>query len=226
MVVGAKQKLAVAWSSGKDSAWALSGLQQDERFEVAALLTTLSEEDGSIGIHGTSRDVLHAQLAAIGLPLYEVWLPRPCPNEVYEQRLRECAWLLLANDITALAFGDLQLVDIRQYREALFADSGLDLLFPLWQRSTRDLAGEMLAGGLQAVVCCVQHALLPASLLGRPYDAEFLAELPEGVDPYGENGEFHTIVTAAPCMSVKLDLVPGDIRRDEVHSWLEFQPVE
>ncbi|MCB1217016.1 adenine nucleotide alpha hydrolase [bacterium] len=226
MVDGAKQKLAVAWSSGKDSAWALTKLLRDERYEVVALLTTLSEEDGSIGIHGTSRDVLHAQLAAIGLPLYEVSLPWPCPNEVYEQRLRDCAYLLMTNDITALAFGDLHLADVRQYREELFADSGLELLFPLWQRSTRELAGEMLAGGLQAVVCCVQHALLPASLLGRPYDADFLAELPEGVDPCGENGEFHTIVTAAPCMSVSLDLLPGEIRRDELHSWLEFQPAE
>ena len=167
MVDGAKQKLAVAWSSGKDSAWALTKLLRDERYEVVALLTTLSEEDGSIGIHGTSRDVLHAQLAAIGLPLYEVSLPWPCPNEVYEQRLRDCAYLLMTNDITALAFGDLHLADVRQYREELFADSGLELLFPLWQRSTRELAGEMLAGGLQAVVCCVQHALLPASLTRR-----------------------------------------------------------
>ncbi|MCB1185917.1 ATP-binding protein [bacterium] len=226
MVDGARQKVAVAWSSGKDSAWLLSELMQDERYEVAALLTTVREGDGSVGIHGTSRDVLYAQVAAIGLPLYEVSLPWPCPNEDYEQRLRDCAYLLLGNDITALAFGDLQLADIREYREKLFADTGLDLLFPLWQRDTGELAQEMIAGGLQAVVCCVQHDRLPAELLGRRFDAELLSALPEDVDHCGESGEFHTIVTSCPAMSVELELERCEMHADDQHSWLDFSEVE
>ncbi|MCB1221620.1 MAG: ATP-binding protein [Planctomycetales bacterium] len=226
MVDGARQKVAVAWSSGKDSAWLLSELMRDERYEVAAIMTTVREDDGSIGIHGTSREVLYAQVAAIGLPLYEVNLPWPCPNEDYEQRMRECAYLLLGNDITALAFGDLHLADIREYREKLFAETGLDLLFPLWQRDTGELAQEMIAGGLQAVVCCVQHDRLPAELLGRRFDAELLSALPEDVDHCGESGEFHTIVTACPAMSVELELERCEMHADDQHSWLDFSEVE
>ena len=219
---GDSQRVAVAWSSGKDCAWALCELLQREDVEVAALLTTVREEDGAVAIHECSREVLHAQAALCGLPLYEVELPWPCPNAEYEKRMRDAAYLLLANEITGLAFGDLHLADIRRYREALFADTGLELLFPLWQRDTARLARQMTAGGLQSRICCVQRGVLPADLLGRPFDAEFLDSLPKGVDPCGENGEFHTIVTACPAMQDRLELKAAGLHEDEHHQWLEY----
>lgn len=220
--VKGKQRIAVAWSSGKDSAWMLSGLLRDADLEVAALLTTVREDDRSIAIHETPGALLQAQVDAIGLPLYEISLPWPCPNAEYEKRLTDAAFRLLADGITGLAFGDLFLEDIREYRERLFAPTGLDLLFPLWGLDTARLAQDMLSGGIEATVCSVMNDALAEKFLGRNFDDGFLQDLPPGVDPCGENGEFHTIVTNAPCFATPISLKLGEMESDAHHTWLRM----
>ena len=217
------QRVALAWSSGKDSAWLLCELLQRDDIEVAALLTTVRESDGAVGIHETHREILRAQAGACNLPLYEVELPWPCPNAEYEWRLRDTSYILMTHGITALAFGDLFLADIRAYREQLFGETGMELLFPLWQRDTALLASEMLAGGLRARICCISRGRLDPQLLGAEYDDAFLAALPPGVDPCGENGEFHSIVTDCPAFAAALRIATCGSGEDEFHHWLQYR---
>lgn len=211
----ARQRVAVSWSSGKDSAWALYRLQRVPAIELAALVTTVAQDSGRVAMHGTRRELLAAQAAAIGLPLIEVPLPNPCSNADYEHAMREALAALRERGVTHLAFGDLFLSDIRRYREKLLAGSGVAPLFPLWGKPTRALADEMLAGGLRAIVSCVELARLPADLVGQPFDAAFLAALPPGVDPCGENGEFHTCLIGGPPLRYPLAVsVAGSVRRE------------
>lgn len=208
------KRVALAWSSGKDSAWSLHRLRQDPAVEPAALLTTVGAEDGAVTMHGVPRDLLRAQIEATGLPSIEVEIPWPCPNGEYESRMGRAVERLRADGIEAVAFGDLFLEDIRRYREAQMAASGVALLFPLWREDTRALAEEMIAGGLEAIVTCVDTRQLDGRFAGRPFDRAFLADLPAGVDPCGENGEFHSFVVAGPMLSGRIDAVPGPACED------------
>lgn len=189
----------LSWSSGKDAAWALWTLRQ-RGVEVIGLVTTLDQATGCVGAHGVPRVVVEAQARAAGLPLQAVELPWPAPNAVYEAAVR--AALARAHDggATHVAFGDLFLADVRAYRERLVEGTGLEPLFPLWDPpgGTAALAREMIAGGLEATVVSVDAGRLGASFAGRPYDAALLSALPDGVDPCGERGEFHTVCTAGP----------------------------
>jgi uncharacterized protein (TIGR00290 family) len=208
-------QVAVSWSSGKDSAHALYTLQREAEVEVVGLLTTVAQDSGRVAMHGTRRELLAAQAAAIGLPLIEVPLPYPCSNADYERAMRRALAALRERGVTHLAFGDLFLSDIRRYRETLLAGSGVAPLFPLWGKPTRALVGEMLASGLRAIVSCVELARLSADFVGRPFDAAFLAALPEGIDPCGENGEFHTCVIGGPPLRCPLSVsVTGTVKRE------------
>jgi uncharacterized protein (TIGR00290 family) len=208
-------RVLVSWSSGKDCAWSLHLLRQQPGIEIVGLLTTINAEFDRVAMHGTRRSVLEAQAAAAGLPLWAIPLPWPCSNEIYEERMAEACHRAIEENVDAIAFGDLFLRDIRAYREKQLKDTGLEPLFPLWEIPTAELAQQMIAGGLRAKVVCVDSRQLDASFAGRDFDAELLRDLPAGVDPCGENGEFHSCVYDGPVFSRPIALEAGEaVNRD------------
>jgi uncharacterized protein (TIGR00290 family) len=215
-------KILLSWSSGKDSAWSLHVLNQRYPGATAALLTTINEAMDRVAMHGVRRDVVEAQARAAGLPLRTVAIPHPCSNEIYEERMRTAVAAAVADGFTHAAFGDLFLQDIRRYREAQLADSGLEPLFPLWEIPTSDLAREMIAGGLRARLSCVDTRVLDSSFAGRDFDFALLRDLPETVDPCGENGEFHTCAYAGPMFAAPLTLANGREEYREPFVWTDL----
>jgi uncharacterized protein (TIGR00290 family) len=191
-------RILVAWSSGKDSAWCLHALRREGAAEIAGLLTAVNGAFGRAAMHGVRRDLVRAQAEAAGLPLREVPLPHPCPEAAYAAAMAAAMREARAEGITHVAFGDLCLADVRRYREERLRGTGIAPLFPLWGRDTGALAREMIAGGLRARITCLDPRKLPASFAGRAFDAALLADLPAGVDPCGENGEFHTFAHDGP----------------------------
>jgi uncharacterized protein (TIGR00290 family) len=210
------RQVVISWSGGKDSAWTLQVLRQrPQEFTVVGLLTTVNLQFRRVAIHGVRRELLHAQAKAVGLPLWTVPLPFPCRNEDYERGMIRAIRFLAAIGVDVLAFGDLFLQDIRQYREQRFSDAGLDLMFPLWERPTTVLAHEMIASGMKAKIVCVDPKQVPSDVAGREYDESLLTELPAGVDPCAENGEFHTFVYAGPMFREPLSVTTGEfVQRD------------
>jgi len=205
-------KILVSWSSGKDSAWMLHTLQQQHPGHVAGLLTTVNDAFDRVAMHAVRRTLLEAQAEAAGLPLHAVGLPWPCPNEEYERRMGEAVKRFVSDGFTHVAFGDLFLEDVRSYRESRLANTGLRPLFPLWKiKPTADLAREMIAGGLRAVLTCVDPRKLPGSFAGRSFDLKLLADLPPEVDPCGENGEFHSFVWDGPMFRHPIAARVGDV---------------
>jgi len=192
---------------------------------VHALLTTVNETVNRVAMHAVRRDVLEAQARAAGLPLVVVPIPHPCPNEVYEARMRIAVADAVAAGFTHAAFGDLFLEDVRRYRVERLAGTGLEPLFPVWGIPTRALAEEMIAAGLRARIACVDTRTLDASFVGREFDRGLLADLPPGIDPCGENGEFHTCVYAGPMFSEPLALEPGEVVVREPFVWRDLQLV-
>ena len=215
----------LSWSGGKDAAWALHTLRQRGEVKVVGLLTTLTEGYDRISMQGIRRDVLHAQARAAGLPVIEAWIPQAADNATYVASFAEA--LHAARDrwpgIAHIAFGDLFLADIRAWREALCADLGWTPLFPLFGSDTAALARAMIDGGLRANLCCVDAQQLNASFAGRAFDAALLADLPATVDPCGENGEFHTCVSAGPMFAAPIALQRGDtVLRDGRFAYADF----
>ena len=204
-------KILVSWSSGKDSAWMLHVLRAERIGVPAALLTTVNEAADRVAMHGVRTALLRLQAEAAGLPLITVPIPSPCPNEVYEERMAAACRAAVASGFTHVAFGDLFLEDVRRYREERLASSGLSPLFPLWNRPTPTLARDMIAGGLEARLTCVDPRAVPAALAGRAFDASLLADLPSDADPCGERGEFHTCVTAGPMFRQPIHAVAGTV---------------
>lgn len=191
-------KIALSWSGGKDSAWALHLLRQQAEYEVVALVTTLNSHFNRVAIHGFREELLDAQAASIGLPLWKIPLPWPCTNEDYEARMRAVCDRATAEELVGFAFGDLFLEEIRAYREKMLAPTGLKPIFPVWGIPTDGLARTMIAGGLRARLTCVDLKHLDARFAGRDFDDSLLRDLPASVDPCGERGEFHTFVYDAP----------------------------
>ena len=205
----------LSWSSGKDSAWCLYVLRQRGDMTVEALMTTCNREAQRVAMHGVRQSLVEAQANALGLPLLAVPLPHPCSNESYEAAMTEMWTRAHREQVTHIAFGDLFLEDIRRYRETQLLPTGLVPLFPIWGLDTRALAEEMIAEGLQAVVTCVDERRLPAAFAGRLFDRSFLHDLPEGVDPCGERGEFHTFTFGGPMLRAPLAIEVGErIKRD------------
>ncbi len=204
-------KILVSWSSGKDSAWMLHVIRSQGLGEPGALLTTINQSASRVAMHAVRTEVLEAQADAAGLPLMTVPIPHPCPNEVYEAQMSAAIAKAKAEGFTHVAFGDLFLDDIRRYREERMKGTGLTPMFPLWLRPTDALAREMLGGGLEAFLTCVDPRILPASFAGRRFDAALLADLPPGIDPCGERGEFHTCTVAGPMFSRRIDVAPGAV---------------
>jgi uncharacterized protein (TIGR00290 family) len=204
-------RVAVSWSSGKDSAWSLHLLRQNPGVEVVALFTTLNQQFDRVAMHAVRRELLEQQAKSLGLPLWTVPLPWPCSNEEYEARMRDLCARAIAEHVDAMAFGDLFLADIRAYREKQLAGTGLQPLFPVWQIPTAELGRTMIASGLRAKITCVDPKVLPAEFAGRDFDSQFLADLPPNIDPCGENGEFHSFVYDGPGFRKPVDVSVGEI---------------
>jgi uncharacterized protein (TIGR00290 family) len=202
-------KVLLSWSSGKDSAWALHVLRSDPRVHVAALLTTFNAAVDRVAMHAVRRQLVEAQVEAAALPLVRVPIPSPCPNEIYEERMREAVSRAVADGFTHVAFGDLFLEDVRRYREERLAGTGLQPIFPLWGRPTPALAREMIAGGLEAILTCVDPRVLDRAFAGRRYTSALLDDLPSTIDPCGERGEFHSFCCAGPMFSAPIPVETG-----------------
>lgn len=206
--------VALSWSGGKDSALALRALR-DAGTDPVALLTTFTEDHNRISMHAVRRELARAQAEAAGIPLVEVDIPAACPNEVYEERMARALRTPPLDQASAMAFADLFLADIRAYREERLTGAGRSAVFPLWERDTSELAREFIEAGFEGVLVCVDPTQLDPSFVGRPFDEVLLADLPAGVDPCGENGEFHTFVHAGPIFGHPIEVALGEaVMRD------------
>ncbi len=205
-------KTLLSWSTGKDSAWSLHLLKQDPDIKLTGLFTTVNEAFDRVAMHAVRRTVLEAQAEAAGLPLHVIDLPWPCPNEEYEARMGAFVERALGDGVGAMAFGDLFLEDIREYREKNLDGTGLTPLFPVWGMPTDRLASDMVRAGLRAHVTCIDPNKLSTDFAGRTFDTDFLDDLPAGIDPCGENGEFHTCVFEGPMFEKPIAVAPGEIQ--------------
>jgi uncharacterized protein (TIGR00290 family) len=205
------KKVLLSWSSGKDSVWALHLLRQQPDIEVVALLTSFNSAAGRVAMHAVRRELVDAQAARTGIPQWSVDLPWPCSNAEYEERMRGVWHRAFTEGITAVAFGDLFLQDIRDYRERQLLGTGLEPLFPVWGIPTAKLAVDMIAAGVKAKITCVDPSQVDRSFAGRDFDQALLDSLPPSVDPCGENGEFHTFVYDAPVFSSPIEVRMGEI---------------
>ena len=211
-------KTLVSWSSGKDSAWMVHVLRQRIDVQLAGLLTTINEPAQRVAMHAVRVDLLQAQADALGLPLWQIPIPSPCPNDIYERAMAAAVARAFADGFTHIAFGDLFLADIRRYREEKLAGTGLAPLFPLFSTSSADtprLAREMVASGLGARITCVNPKVIDRSFAGREFDASLLDDLPPSVDPCGERGEFHTFAYKGPMFAREIPIETGiTVERD------------
>jgi len=214
-----------SWSGGKDSCMALAHLLADQTHSVAALLTTVTEGYDRISMHGVRAVLLRQQAAALGLPLHIVTIPPHADNRTYEERMEAAFTRYRADGVTTVAFGDLFLADIRRYREAWLARAGMMPIFPLWQQDTRDLAYRFIARGFTAVLTCVDTRVLDRSFAGRPFDRTLLSDLPPGVDPCGENGEFHTFVSGGPIFRHDVSYIRGEVVQRDAWCFCDLLPL-
>jgi uncharacterized protein (TIGR00290 family) len=210
-----RAKILLSWSSGKDSAWALHLLRREGKYEIAGLLTTLNSAFDRVAMHSTRRTLVEMQAKAAGIPLIAVPLPWPCSDVEYERIMKGVCAQGASDGVTGIAFGDLFLAHIRAYRERQLHGTGLEPIVPLWQLPTPQLAREMISSGLRAKLVCVDPQKLPPEFAGRDFDHELLADLPSGVDPCGENGEFHSFVYDGPMFAHPIPAVAGErVERD------------
>jgi uncharacterized protein (TIGR00290 family) len=203
--------ILLSWSSGKDSAWVLHVLKQQHEYEVVGLLTTFNQAANRVAMHAVRRELVQAQAEAAGIPLWAVELPWPCSNADYQAAMSAACSKAVAQKVEAVAFGDLFLEDVRAYREKQMRDTGLQPLFPIWAQPTPELAQQMIAAGLRAKLTCVDPKVLDPSFAGREFDRRLLADLPPGVDPCGERGEFHSFAYAGPMFRHQLDVMVGRV---------------
>jgi uncharacterized protein (TIGR00290 family) len=218
-------KVALSWSSGKDSAWTLHLLRQQPDIQVIALITALNSEAGRVAMHAVRRELVQAQAERTGIPLWAVELPWPCSNLEYEDRMRTLCQRATAEGVTAVAFGDLFLQDVRDYRIRQLQGSGLEPLFPVWQIPTGQLSRDLIAAGVKAKVTCVDPSKVAKSFAGREYDLSLLNALPAGADPCGENGEFHTFVYDAPVFSHPIEVRNGALVERDGFVFADLLPI-
>lgn len=210
-----RKRALVSWSSGKDSAWTLHVLRQSGEYEIVGLLTTINSTFDRVAMHGVRRELVEAQAEAAGLPLWKVPLPGPCSNHEYETAMSAACTKAINSGVEAVAFGDLFLEDVRRYREERVGGLGLTPLFPLWKHDTRQLILDMWAGGLRSRIVCLDPKKLSASFAGRDVNQELVEDFPSGIDPCGENGEFHTFVYDGPMFKHPIPVQSGEaVTRD------------
>ena len=220
----AKSEAWLAWSSGKDAAWALHVVRERGQVEIAALLTTVTEDYARVSMHAVREELVRAQADSMGLPLHVVRIPKDCTDEVYREKMRSVMLEAKSEGVTEVVFGDVFLEDVRAYRESRLAEVDMTARFPLWGRDTHQLARDMTAGGLRAYVTCLDPRVVPRELAGRAFDEDFLAALPESVDPCGERGEFHTFVRDGPMFSKPLDVEAGETVEREGFVFTDIVP--
>jgi uncharacterized protein (TIGR00290 family) len=218
------KRVYLSWSSGKDSAWALHVLRATAGVEILGLVSTVNEAFDRVAMHGVRRSLLESQARASGLPLHVVPLPHPCSNALYEKAMLAFAAQARNEGATHLAFGDLFLEDVRRYREALFRNTGLELLFPLWGRGTRALAMDMVAAGVRARVVCVDPKQAPREWAGALFDSAFVQAIPPHVDPCAEKGEFHTFAFDGPMFSRAIRVKCGEVLEREGFVFADLLP--
>ena len=206
-----KKKALVSWSSGKDSAWALQVLRRSNEYEIVGLLTTINSNFDRVAMHGVRRELVEAQADAAGLPLWKVPLPWPCSNQEYEAAMNSSYARATDAGVDVVAFGDLFLEDVRQYREDRMRGLDLNPVFPLWQVDTRQLIKDMWADGVRSRIVCLDPGKLPPSFAGRDLNQQLVDEFPPGIDPCGENGEFHTFVYDGPMFAHAIPVQSGDV---------------
>lgn len=224
--VGAKPKLVLSWSGGKDSAMALAELRESGEYEIVSLLTTVAQEYDRISHHGVRAELLDQQAAAVGVPLHKLYLPRDrCTNEEYETLMRRTMLAYRDAGIEGVAFGDIFLEDLRAYRERNLATVGLKGIFPLWHRDTRELVETFIGRGFRALLACVDATKLVRAFAGRSIDADFLRDLPAEVDPCGENGEFHSFVYDGPIFTCPVPVTVGEIVGRDTRFFADLLPV-
>lgn len=219
-----RPKALIAWSSGKDSAWALHEVRRAGDYDIVGALTTVTETFGRVSMHGVRNELLAAQLDAAKLKPTLVPIPFPCPNDVYEARMQTTLAAAKADGVTHVIFGDLFLEDVRTYREQKLAGSGITPVFPLWQRPTAALAADMIGAGVETYLICVDLKQLSKDFAGRRLDHALLAALPPGIDPCGENGEFHTFVAAGPMLSHRIVMTVGETVLREGFAYTDLLP--
>jgi diphthamide synthase (EF-2-diphthine--ammonia ligase) len=219
-----RPKALIAWSSGKDSAWALHVVRRAGDFDIVGALTTVTDTFSRVSMHGVREELLLAQLDAASLPAYVVRIPYPCPNEIYERKMAAAMADARSAGITHLIFGDLFLEDVRAYRERQLTGTGISPIFPLWQRPTMTLAREMIDAGVQAYLSTVDLKKLPASFAGRCFDSALLDALPGDADPCGENGEFHSFVSAGPMLKGPIAVKRGHTIERDGFAYVDLLP--
>lgn len=224
IVNDARPKALIAWSSGKDSAWALHMARLSGDYDIVGALTTVTDTFSRVSIHGVREELLKAQLAAAGLPATIVRIPYPCSNEIYEERMAEAMRDAIAAGVTHVIFGDLFLQDIRAYRETRLKPIGVTPVFPLWDLPTEALAHDMISSCVEAYLATVDLKKLPASFAGRRFDRQLLRDLPTNVDPCGENGEFHTFVAAGPMMKGRIAVTVGERVERDGYAYVDLLP--
>ncbi len=224
MTTNCRPRAWLAWSSGKDSAWALHTVRQSGEFEVVALLTTINRTYQRVAMHAVRESLVELQAAAAGLPLIKVDIPAPCPNEIYERAMRDAMAHAQIGGVRHIIFGDLFLEDIRAYREKHLGACGMTPVFPLWRKDTRRLAHDMLTSGLSAFLTCVDPRKLGREFAGRRFDADLLRALSPEVDPCGENGEFHTFANAGPMFERHIPVSVGEIVEREGFIFADLLP--
>ena len=220
-----KKKTLLSWSSGKDCAWALQLLRQDPATELVGLFTVVNQRFDRVSMHGTRSQLVHLQATATGLPLQLLEIPDQCAHEQYEAVMRQFIDGVLAKGVECIAFGDLFLEEVRQYRQDKLRGTGIEPAFPVWGIPTTQLAEQMLAAGVEAYISSVDLKKLPASYAGQRWSRELLDQLPEGIDPCGENGEIHTVVVGGPMFARPIPVEVGEVVERSGFAFADVVPV-
>lgn len=217
------KKVIYSWSGGKDSAMALYELQRSGAYEVITLLTVVTKDYGRISMHGVREELLELQAASLGLNLEKVFISKDSGNKEYELCMRETLMRYKKIGVEAVAFGDIFLEDLKRYREERLKEVGLEAVFPIWKRDSRELANTFIELGFKAIITCVDSKMLNGRFSGRLFDRQFLSELPSGVDPCGENGEFHSFVYDGPIFRKPIPCIVGEtVLRDQRYYYTDI----
>ena len=220
-----KERVVLSWSGGKDSAMALYQMLASRKYEIAALLTTVTEEFDRITMHGVRRQLLEKQADSLGIPLHTTLIPKDCPNGIYEARMRQTLVHFKAQGIMKIAFGDLFLEDVKRYRDEHLSQVGMSGLYPIWMRDTDELVRTFIGLGFKAILACVDTEAIDASFAGREIDHDLLADLPESADPCGEYGEYHSFVYAGPIFRERIACKAGEkVRRTPRFNYCDIVP--